>query len=362
MHSRYLCVSATDTVDLVERVDITPTNPQSSTQAADMVVECAIATGTACMRTKLRSWNRFGAMDQAQKWFYRLLFRNAYLEKKGDEFQNWFCQLAAHVWGSDFERVRPYGSQGDFKCDGRRISTGTIFQCHAQRTLRAAELNKKIREDFGGALAHWPDMAEWIFVFNGNDGLPPSTSQLLDELRAEHEEIDISLWTEPALQELAERMRLHGWESVFGPVPSQSSFESLALEDLQPVVDKLARDQPEPGEEPLDPPSAEKLERNALSDEAAGLLKLGRRKEAMVEKYFQNEAVPDLGEQIAEAFRRRYANLAVTGQHPDQIFSNLQRFAGGMEGSPARQGAVLAVLSYYFERCDIFEDADVEAA
>jgi hypothetical protein len=27
-----------------------------------------------------------------------------------------------------------------------------------------------------------------------------------------------------------------------------------------------------------------------------------------------------------------------------------------MEGEPSHQGAVLAVLSYFFERCDIFED------
>ena len=301
-------------------------------------------------------------MDQAKKSIYRLLLQNAYLKKKGDEFQDWFCQLAAHVWGPDFERVRPYGNQGDFKCDGRRISTGTIFQCYAPRTPRAAQLNKKIRDDFGGALAHWPDMAEWIFVFNDNDGLPPSTSQLLDELRAEHEEIDIRLWTEPALQELAERMPPHGWESVFGPVASLSTFDALTFKDLQPVVDELARHQPEPGEEPLDPPSAEKLERNALSEEATALLRLGRRKEAMVERYFQNAPVPDLGEQIAEAFRQRYAELKANDYPPGQIFSSLQRFAGGMEGSPIRQGAVLAVLSYYFERCDIFEDTDQEAA
>ena len=301
-------------------------------------------------------------MDQAQKWIYRLLFRDAYREKRGDEFQDWFCELAAQVWGPDFERVRPYGAQGDFKCDGRRISTRSIFQCYAPKTPKAAELNKKIRDDFDGALKHWPDMAEWIFVFGDKDGLPPSTSQLLSELRTTHDGIVISLWTQPALEVLAEEMPPLGWEILFGPVTSQSSFEALALEDLQPVVEELAKQQPEPGEEPLEPPSAEKLERNALSDEAEGLLRLGRRKEALVERYFRSAAVPDLGEQIAEAFRSRYAELKTATLPPEQIFTNLQRFAGGMEGPPARQGAVLAVLSYYFERCDIFEDANEEAA
>ena len=34
----------------------------------------------------------------------------------------------------------------------------------------------------------------------------------------------------------------------------------------------------------------------------------------------------------------------------------LQHFAGGMSGTPQHQAAVLAVMSYFFERCDIFED------
>jgi hypothetical protein len=28
-----------------------------------------------------------------------------------------------------------------------------------------------------------------------------------------------------------------------------------------------------------------------------------------------------------------------------------------MDGEPSHQGAVLAILSYFFELCDIFEDA-----
>ena len=44
------------------------------------------------------------------------------------------------------------------------------------------------------------------------------------------------------------------------------------------------------------------------------------------------------------------------GLSPDQIFTELQTFAGGMDGTPKHQAAVLAVMSYFFERCDIFED------
>lgn len=43
--------------------------------------------------------------------------------------------------------------------------------------------------------------------------------------------------------------------------------------------------------------------------------------------------------------------------HPDLIFSELQKWAGGDElGGVEHQMAVLTVLAYYFERCDIFEE------
>ena len=68
-------------------------------------------------------------MDEVQAAFYRLQFRLAFHEKKGVEFQDWFVKLAARAFGSDLEAVRPYGNRGDLKCDGRRVSTGAIFQC-----------------------------------------------------------------------------------------------------------------------------------------------------------------------------------------------------------------------------------------
>ncbi len=56
-----------------------------------------------------------------------------------------------------------------------------------------------------------------------------------------------------------------------------------------------------------------------------------------------------------QEFRRRYAQLQGSGRSPDQIFGHLQQYAG-TGGDPGRQAAALAVLSYFFERCDIFED------
>src|SRR5699024_2252804 len=114
-------------------------------------------------------------------------FRLAFHLSKGTAFQDWFVLVAGYAFGADFEEVRPYGRHGDLKCDGRRISSGSVFQCYAPDTMKEADLIAKIDEDFHGALSHWANnMQEWVFVHNDARGLPPNAVQQLDRLRQTH--------------------------------------------------------------------------------------------------------------------------------------------------------------------------------
>ena len=159
-------------------------------------------------------------VDRFEKAFYHLSFRLAFVEKKGAEFQNWFAKLASYAFGADFEAVRAYGNRGDLKCDGRLVSTGTIFQCYAPDRMDQTRLNAKIDGDFRGAYTHWGrTMAEWILVHNDGRGLPPQTVQLLDELRKSHPEIKIQVWTEAQLLRFADGLsltELQAWVGVQG--------------------------------------------------------------------------------------------------------------------------------------------------
>ena len=219
----------------------------------------------------------------------------------------------------------------------------------------------KIDADFHGAHKHWADwMLEWTLVHNRNEGLPPRVVQHLDRLRAQHPDIAVAVWGPPLLEtELFVRLDGYGRESVFGPAPSAEGVDALTLADIVPVIQALEREAPSPTADPIEPPSPHKLQRNALSQDVAILLQAGQRKEALVARYFDSHPSPELGEKVAVAFRRRYAALREQDLSPDDIFAKLQQSAGG-GGSVKRQTAALAVLSYYFERCDIFEDAEVE--
>jgi len=302
-------------------------------------------------------------MDELQKSIYMERFRVAFHTQRGAAFQDWFVRIAGFAFGADFEEVRPYGPYGDLKCDGRRVSTKSVFQCYAPDSLREADLIAKVDADFHGARAHWnDDMAEWIFVHNDSRGLPPNAVQHIAGLRRAHLPLTIETWSEPELLTLTMGLPLTALQALFGFAPSIAIVDRLVMADLVPIIEALQRQEPD-AEPPLTPPSVEKLERNGLSEESGLLLRIGRRKTILVETFFRKNARPDLGERIAEAFRNRYAELKSLHLPADSIFKHLQDYAG-MNGEPKRQGAALAVLAYFFDSCDIFEDplASMEAS
>jgi hypothetical protein len=295
-------------------------------------------------------------MDELQRAFYIVRFQLDFHRLKGSSFQDWFVSLCGYAFGSDFEEVRAYGAQGDLKCDGRRVSTKAVFQCYAPYSMKDIEVIAKVGEDFHGARGHWQErMAEWIFVHNDARGLPPKVTLYVDELRAQHPNIRIETWSEPELQKLVLEIDLSGLQALFGFVPSLAIVDRLVFADLMPIIHALARAEPDAGDPPLTPPSLRKLEKNALSPESALFLRIGRRKSNLVGTFISKTPRPDLGERIAEAFRAKYAELKSLDLPAETIFKHLQDCAGA-NGEPKQQAAALAVLSYFFDTCDLFED------
>lgn len=295
-------------------------------------------------------------MDDLQRHFYRLHFRNAFLERKGAAFEELFSRIMSHAHPSDFEPVRPYGKLGDLKCDGYRASDKTVFQCYGPGTLTLDKLLSKMRCDFEGAVEHWGDrMARWSLVHNANGGLPAPATKLLADFREAHPSLELGQIAYTELLHTVMNLAISNLEDLFGPVPSQRTLAALDFEALRPVITSIQRMDPD-DDPPLLAPSTAKLAANNLSDDAAGMLRLGRRREPLVEAFLDRYPDPSFGEEIAQGFRNRYRVLKDAGRPAEEIFVALQEFAGGMSGTAARQAAVLAVLSYFFERCDIFED------
>jgi hypothetical protein len=298
-------------------------------------------------------------MDILQRNLYGEKFSNAFARKKGSEFQDWFISIVNHFYGTRFQRVRPTGKNGDYKCDGYVTLEQIVFQCYAPSEYTERKLNTKITEDFSGAKEHWKgQIKKWVFVHNVIPGLGPTTTQLLNRLREENPDITIETWCESELRDIAMELKLHQLEAIFGFVPSMRTLDTLSYEDIAPVIAAIQTQEPYPLGSPIKPVSVEKLDKNQLPLEAAELLKIGRRKEQLVRQYFSQHNQPDFGEHVAQAFREKYGALKAIKAEPGTIFNRMHEFAGGIQDDVKKQGAVLAILSYFFENCDIFEDPD----
>ncbi len=297
-------------------------------------------------------------MDRLSRAWYEKDIALALRSKQGNEFQDFFSQYMELAHPGDFQRVRAYGNRGDLKCDGYLESGQVVFQAYATRTMKRKPLLTKIRQDFAGACRHWEGrMREWTFVHNDWDGLPADALQLLLDLANEHPEANISRLGPSELQQRMLQLDESGLASLFDPAPTYLQFDDLGFERLRPVLIHISRSEP-PSEQRLRPVSPEKLSANAFSLPVAELLKIGRHKEELVERLLATWPDPTFGEGLAQTFRQRYAEADATGLTPDEIFGQLQAFAGGsrVAQDTAHQAAVLAVLSYFFERCDIFKD------
>lgn len=288
--------------------------------------------------------------------YYEQKFENEFLRSKGDAFQTFFERLMGLAYKTDFMACRPWGNQGDRKNDGFLKSERRLFQVYAPNEMDAAKAKAKIIEDFEGAKVHWKNHFDcWVFMHNATEGLPPHVQKLLLDFEAANPGIELQPWCLEELRLVFRRLSNDDKSSWFGLAPTEETKARLGFGELQVVLERIAG-LPAPSSASVKDVPAGKIEANALSNAAAQLLKHGMTKAPLVADFLAQWYDEALGERLAEAFKTEYRRQRDV-HVPDQIFAELQSWAGGdHRGSPDHEMAVLAVIAYYFERCDIFEE------
>lgn len=288
--------------------------------------------------------------------YYEQKFEVAFLRANGDAFQTLFERLMGLAYKADFMACRPWGNQGDRKNDGFLKSDRRLFQVYAPNEMDAAKAKAKITEDFEGAREHWGEHFDrWVFVHNATDGLPPHVQKLILDLEAENPGIQLEPWCLEELRLIFRTLTADDKASWFGPAVTNATKMNLGFSDLKVVLERIAALTAPPMTDVKDVPTG-KIEANALSEAVARLLKEGMVKSPLVADFLNRWYDEMLGERLAEAFKAEYRRLRES-HGPNQIFAELQSWAGGKDrGSPEHELAVLTVIAYYFERCDIFEE------
>lgn len=287
--------------------------------------------------------------------YYESRFENLFRAAKGNEFQTLFERLMGLAYKADFMACRPWGNDGDRKNDGFLKSERCLFQVYAPNEMEATKAIAKITEDFEGAKLHWRQhFDKWVFAHNATDGLPPHVQTLLLDFEKANTGITLEPWSLEEFRLIFRRLTIDDLIPWLGAAPSDETKASLGFSDLRPVFETLGN-RPAPSDAAVRDVPMGKIEANALSDSIATLIKGGMSKTPLVEKFFAQWHDETLGERIAEAFRTEYQRLRPL-HTPNGVFSELQAWAGGRgRGTPEHEMAVLAVIAYYFERCDIYE-------
>jgi hypothetical protein len=289
-----------------------------------------------------------------REW-YELKFSFEFRSKFGAEFQDFFACIMERGYPSDFQKVKPYGKQGDKKCDGYHQSVKRVYQVYAPEKMSVKETNSKIDEDFDGAVGHWRDnIATWVFVHNQWRGVPAEVLQKLLQLDGKNG-VSVLRWCEPEIRDEFFRLTAEVQALLLGPAPTAQALSRVEMRDVIQVANGIAQQEVPPPEEIREVPAG-KLKANLLSVDAQSLLTLGTRRANLVKRFFAEWHEPELGDRIARAFRSKYEKLKSDGIMGDECFRELWAFAGGgAQSSMNREAAVLAVLAFLFEECEIFE-------
>jgi len=291
-----------------------------------------------------------------QRAMYEKEFVIRFLSSRGEQFQALFSQLMSKAYPTDFMPCRPWGKTGDQKNDGFLPSERRLFQVYAPDEMNAQKAIAKISEDFEGAKLHWEGKFDkWCFVHNAQRGLSPQIINVLLDLKNANPEISVEHWGFEELKVVFRKLSLEALSDWFGVVPTEETLSQVGFQELRTVLESISAKATQGTEEVKDVPAG-KIEANALSESVVLLIKAGMSKAPLVDQFFQQWYDETYGERIAKAFTAKYQALK-TEQTPSVIFSELQLWAGGgTNQTPEIQVAVLAVLAYFFERCDIYEE------
>ena len=115
----------------------------------------------------------------------------------------------------------------------------------------------------------------------------------------------------------------------------------------------------------IKPVPLQKIEYNRLTELSARTIRDNTQYTAQVGKFVNDAGDALLGDRIAAKLRAKYQSLKLDRFSPDDILYGLVDFIIGADRITCSVGEVRAaeaILAYFFDRCDIFEDEPLATA
>jgi hypothetical protein len=203
-------------------------------------------------------------------------------------------------------------------------------------------------------------MKRWEIVINDREGLDVDATQEVEKLRSDYPQYEIDVLGPTGLEKLALALSADDLSDLCGAALSDTGHAHwrLSYSDIGAVVDHLAGVVTSGiASSSLLPPPADKIEQNALDQEVATLLTVGNLLTVQVEEFFARQDQVELESRIAGRLALAYAEMKSLGMDPTHIFYLLVEVTGGLARPEGQRRAVMGVITYFFNKCDIFERA-----
>lgn len=287
--------------------------------------------------------------------------------KAGSAFEDYATSLLRRHH-TDFNNPAPAGRMGDGGCDGLADRGETFYACYGQRPDRNAEreLKKKLVADFTRAVDQWDTFVIWRFVTNAHPG--PETLKAYAELQQQHGDkaerpISIEIWRP---DDVWDRVVRHFPQEVLNELfPGVPGIQHVDLADLLPLLDSLdplpAGDIPDVHVRPV---PQQKMDFNDLPQGVRLEFNEGRIVAPQIDAWYAAQPNPDLPDAHGAQFTLIYDEARLHTDRPVEILERIYVAVAGenFRMDSRRAGAAYAVVSYFFDRCLIFETPPVETA
>lgn len=307
-------------------------------------------------------------MTREERALARIMFHRKVLASDGQSFEDLFTAVMQKV-NPRFTPIKPQGNLGDRKNDGYDSDTGHYYQVFAPEDLSRSKADAvaKLKADFAGLKEYWDyvcPVKRFSFVMNDKfKGSHPTIEADLTAIKTAYDLESCDSFLAKHLED--ELFSLPGDViiSIIGYWPNPDRIVDIDYSVLNEVIGHIQKDvRPISRDSVLDAPDfEEKIQFNGLSKIVANLLNRASYQVGSIESYFELNS-EFTKQQIRDHLSSIYIGLVDASdeaddqilQHADAVFFDMLD-ALSPRANASVQDAVLVVMAYFFESCDIFE-------
>ena len=307
-----------------------------------------------------------------QKQIAILEFNLNIYKKNEQEFEDYFTDIMKRS-NPDFLPVKAHGRIGDKKNDGYDRRKGEYFQVFSPSDIGKGktiyDAVNKLNADFQGLLDNWDDTCPVnIYNFVINDkfrGVAPPIHEAINLLNQNHEKIEVKLFLSHDLQEVFRNLRDEHIYDFARYIPDEEiSLEYPALNKIIKYINENFASPKEYKTKMIAPDFNEKIKFNGLGTAVQTNLQIASYQTGCLESFFESDN-RYLRKEFQELFHTLYEESRneieeSISDYPDIRFLYILEKIAPNSTKPVND-AVLVLMSYYFESCDIFESPEKDA-